>query len=363
MLSVIVGVLIYLGLLIIGIQLRAPARRLHRNRGNHPDIRLPDGGNGAGRRRLLAKAALRSALIVVGLYVMVNQFETNLIYPLIVKKVVGIPPLLVIVALIAGGNSPASSASSSPCRSRPWSSSSSPTSTSASAAPRARSKWPAYLTTTLPYVNADPHIGLRLNSCRRMSSRAPAARGEEVFFNTGTDEHGQKILARPRRRRGRTCRPMSTTMRASSRSSRTALDLSYDAFIRTTDPTTYAAAQELWRRCDAAGDIYKKSYTGVYCVGCEAYKTENELDRERQMHAPPHPRAGSSSTEENYFFKFSKYRANGCSHTSRSPDFVVPEWRRQEAIDFVKAGLEDFSISREKARFRGESRCPATIPR
>ena len=128
---------------------------------------------------------------------------------------------------------------------------------------------------------------------------------------------------------------------------RDALSLTNDAFIRTTDPHHIAAAQEMWKRCDAAGDIYKKSYTGLYCTGCEAFKTEREIE---DGHCILHPHLTLQEiTEENYFFRFSKYTDQLLAYLERA-DSIVPEWRREEAINFVKGGLEDFSISREAVR-------------
>jgi methionyl-tRNA synthetase len=126
-----------------------------------------------------------------------------------------------------------------------------------------------------------------------------------------------------------------------------ALDLSYDAFIRTTDPVHIAAAQEMWRRCEASGDIYKKTYTGLYCVGCEAYKTEKEI---ADGHCLIHTNlALEEITEENYFFALSKYQTYLEEYLSRE-DSIVPAWRRNEALQFVRSGLEDFSISRDVTR-------------
>ncbi|MDB5194865.1 MAG: Methionyl-tRNA synthetase, partial [Parcubacteria group bacterium] len=120
-----------------------------------------------------------------------------------------------------------------------------------------------------------------------------------------------------------------------------------DAFIRTTDAHHLAAAQEMWRRCMAAGDIYKKSYEGLYCVGCEAFKTEHEiLDGHCELHPSLTPEL---LKEENYFFRLSKYGDRLEEYLS-NPEVIIPDWRREEALNFVHAGLEDFSISREKHR-------------
>jgi len=204
-----------------------------------------------------------------------------------------------------------------------------------------------YITTTLPYVNADPHIGFAVEILQADAlARGWRLRGEEVFFSTGTDEHGQKIL-QAAEKAGKGVQEYVDHYAGEVQKLKDALALSPDAFIRTTDPKHIAAAQELWRRCEAAGDIYKKSYTGLYCVGCEAYKTEKELvDGKCTVHPAL---VLEEITEENYFFKFSKYQQQLLAYLARE-ESVVPEWRRAEARAFVEAGLEDFSISREQAR-------------
>jgi methionyl-tRNA synthetase len=205
-----------------------------------------------------------------------------------------------------------------------------------------------YLTTTLPYVNADPHIGFALEIIQADAlARAWRLAGDEVFFTTGTDEHGQKILEAAQKA-GKKPKEYTDHYAAEFEKLKKALNLSYDAFIRTTDPKHYAAAQEMWRRCDAAGDIYKKKYSGLYCVGCESYKTAKDLDEAGKCLLHPNL-VPQEIEEENYFFRFSKYEKQLLVYLS-SEAVIVPEWRREEAINFVKGGLEDFSISREKER-------------
>lgn len=204
-----------------------------------------------------------------------------------------------------------------------------------------------YITTTLPYVNADPHIGFALEILQADAlARSWRLGGDDVFFNAGADEHGQKILQAAQKAGDE---PQTYVDRYAAEFSklRDALSLTFDSFIRTTDPAHHAAAQEMWRRCEAAGDIYKKSYTGLYCVGCEAFKTEKEIADGK---CPLHPNlALETVTEENYFFRFSKYQDRLIEYLARE-DSVIPDWRRGEAINFVKGGLEDFSISRERSR-------------
>ncbi len=204
-----------------------------------------------------------------------------------------------------------------------------------------------YITTTLPYVNADPHIGFAYEIVNADAlARYWRLLGDEVFFNTGTDEHGQKI-AQKADEKGESRQAYVDHYANEFKKLGEALNLSFDAFIRTTDAKHVAAAQEIWRRCAAQGDIYKKSYSGHYCVGCELfYKPEELLEGNV---CPIHTTPCQVIEEENYFFKLSNYQAYLEDYLSRE-GVIEPEWRRQEALNFVKAGLEDFSISREKSR-------------
>lgn len=205
-----------------------------------------------------------------------------------------------------------------------------------------------YITTTLPYVNADPHIGFALEVIQAdVLARLWRLQGEDVFFSTGTDEHGQKIL-QAAEKAGQGVQEYVDYYAEEFKKLGAALSLSNDGFIRTTEPRHITAAQEMWRRCNAAGDIYKKSYTGYYCVGCESYKTDKDLTDDGHCLVHPHLTL-EEITEENYFFRFSKY-ADKLLILLAKEGAVLPEWRRDEAANFVRAGLEDFSISREKAR-------------
>lgn len=204
-----------------------------------------------------------------------------------------------------------------------------------------------YLTTTLPYVNADPHIGFAYEIVAADAlARYWRLIGHEVFFTTGTDEHGQKIAGKADEE-GRPRQEYVDHYANEFGKLRSALNLSYDNFIRTTDEHHIKAAQELWRRCEQNGDIYKKKYKGLYCVGDEMFMKESELVDGK---CPNHPNLKLEEVEEeNYFFKLSNYQSYLEEYLSRE-DVIVPEWRRQEALTFVKAGLEDFSISRERSR-------------
>ena len=193
-----------------------------------------------------------------------------------------------------------------------------------------------YLTTTIPYVNADPHIGFALEIVQAdVLARAMRLAGDEVFFSTGADEHGQKIYDTAKKA-NQEPQEYVDHYAAEFQKMKDALDISTDAFIRTTNPAHIQAAQEMWRRCE-----------GLYCVGCESFKTEKELVDGK---CPLHPNlALEKISEENYFFRFSNYQRKLLEYLER-PGTLIPEWRRLEALNFVKDGLEDFSISREKSR-------------
>lgn len=204
-----------------------------------------------------------------------------------------------------------------------------------------------YITTTLPYVNSDPHIGHAQEFIQADAlARYWRLTGHEVFFNTGTDEHGQKI-AQKADEKGEDRQAYVDHYAGEFKKLGEALNLSFDRFIRTTDAGHKLAAQEIWRRAETKGDIYKKKYSGHYCVGCELfYKPEELLEGGV---CPIHTKPCEIIEEENYFFKLSNYQGYLEEYLSKE-GVIVPEWRRQEALNFVKAGLEDFSISREKSR-------------
>jgi methionyl-tRNA synthetase len=205
-----------------------------------------------------------------------------------------------------------------------------------------------YITTTLPYVNAAPHIGFALEIVQAdVIARARRAAGDEVLLNTGTDEHGVKIY-RNALESGKTPEAYVAENAQHFKRLMQVLSISEHRFIRTTDPHHVAAAQEFWRRCAAAGDIYKKVYAVKYCVGCELEKTDSELEDGK---CPIHPNlAIEARNEENYFFKFSRYADALLAVYAGRPDFVVPASRLKEIETFVRSGLSDFSISRLKEK-------------
>ncbi len=204
-----------------------------------------------------------------------------------------------------------------------------------------------YITTTLPYVNADPHMGHGLDFIQADTlARYWRLMGHEVFFNTGTDEHGQKI-AQKADEKGQSRQAYVDHYAAEFQKLKGAFNLSYNKFIRTTDEAHKKAAQAIWEKCVNAGDIYKKKYTGLYCVGCELFYKESELEGGKMCAI--HLTNAEEVEEENYFFRLSKYQSYLELYLSNE-NVIAPEWRRQEALNFVQAGLEDFSISREKSR-------------
>ncbi|HFC11083.1 MAG TPA: methionine--tRNA ligase [Candidatus Kaiserbacteria bacterium] len=204
-----------------------------------------------------------------------------------------------------------------------------------------------YITTTLPYVNSDPHVGFAVELLQADAlARTWRKQGEEVFFNTGTDEHGQKIFQKSQQA-GQDVQEYVNHYASEFDRLKKALNLSYDNFVRTTDKKHIAVAQEFWNLCKANGDIYKKKYRGLYCVGDEMFLRDSDLVDGK---CPNHPNMDPVEIEEeNYFFALSKYQEYLEEYLEQS-ETVSPDWRRTEALNFVRSGLEDLSISREKAR-------------
>lgn len=210
-------------------------------------------------------------------------------------------------------------------------------------------KRPFYITTTLPYVNAPLHMGHALEFTRADSiARYKKLLGFDVFFNTGTDEHGQKIFEKAKEF-GKDPQQFVDEGFDVFKKQVDSFGVSEDAhFIRTTNEYHIAAAQEFWRRVAENGYIYKKAYKAKYCVGCEDYKTDSELVDGK---CPLHPSMDVQVIdEENYFFKFSAFQEPLLAFYEAHADFVVPEFRFNEVKNFVKNGLEDFSISRLKEK-------------
>ena len=205
-----------------------------------------------------------------------------------------------------------------------------------------------YITTTLPYVNAQPHIGYAWEVVRADAwARFQRLSGHEVFFNIGTDEHGAKIYERAKEL-GIDTQAYCDQQVEKFKELKNILNLSFDNFIRTTDEHHIQAAQKFWKQADTNGYIYKKNYKTKYCIGCEMEKTDSELIDDC---CPLHPdRKIQIVEEENYFFKFSAFQKKLLDLYEKNPEFVVPRHRFNEIKKFVEMGLMDFSISRIKEK-------------
>lgn len=207
-----------------------------------------------------------------------------------------------------------------------------------------------YITTTLPYVNSDPHVGFAMEIIRADSvARYKGLQGYDVFFNTGTDEHGQKLL-HDATKAGRDVKEYVDYYAEQFKGLKGLLNIYEDVhFIRTTDKHHEKSAQHLWQLVDKNGYIYKKNYETKYCVGCELEKTESELND--QGRCPIHPdKELEIINEENYFFAFSKVAPLLKKLYKEKPKLVIPEFRFNESRAFLERGLEDFSISRLKSK-------------
>ncbi|MCW1929784.1 MAG: methionine--tRNA ligase [Candidatus Kerfeldbacteria bacterium] len=207
---------------------------------------------------------------------------------------------------------------------------------------------PIAIATSIPYVNADPHIGFALELLYAdVRARFLRTREHEVLFGTGTDEHGLKI-AQAAAKNNRT--PLEQTNVYAERFKQlcTVLLISHTDFVRTTEPRHEKVAQALWNILMERGYVEKRRYEGLYCVGCEAFKTEKDLVDGK---CPDHPTLEIQHTaEENYFFLLSKLQTSIEGYFHLHPEFVIPEYRFSEMKEFVKRGLEDVSITREKEK-------------
>lgn len=205
-----------------------------------------------------------------------------------------------------------------------------------------------YITTTLPYVNGEPHLGFATEIIRAdILARFNRALGNKAFFNTGTDEHGQKVYEKALEN-GVTPQELADTAAQNFKDLGPLLNIGWDRFIRTTDADHKAAAQEFWKRCDEAGYIYKQEYQTKYCVGCELEKQDSELVDGRCLIHPN--KEIELRAEENYFFKFSAFQDKLHKLYQDNPSLVIPDFRFNEIKGFVDGGLQDFSISRLKEK-------------
>lgn len=209
------------------------------------------------------------------------------------------------------------------------------------------SKQKYYLTTAIPYANADPHIGFALELLYAdVMARYQRLLGKEVYFLTGTDEHGQKMY-KTAKENGRPVEEFAAEKSALYQNLADQWNITNNDFIRTTEQRHMERAQKFWQASLKNGDIYKKEYTGLYCVGCESFKTEKDLIDGK---CPDHDKEPEILKEENYFFRLSKYQPRLLDLFEENPNFVYPKSRFKEMYNILRQGLEDISISRDKEK-------------
>jgi methionyl-tRNA synthetase len=200
-----------------------------------------------------------------------------------------------------------------------------------------------YLTTPIYYVNSTPHIGHAYTTLAAdILVRHHRQRGEDTFFLTGTDEHGAKVY-RVAEEQGLDAKVYVDQIAEKWRAVPELVGAEIDFFIRTTDEGHKKFVQEFVQRIYDNGDIYEDTYAGFYCVGCEAFKTEDELVDGK---CPLHDTVPEWIEEKNYFFRLSAYQDRLLQLYDERPDFVLPDFRRNEARSFIEGGLQDFSLSR-----------------
>ncbi|WP_307755723.1 methionine--tRNA ligase [uncultured Cloacibacillus sp.] len=201
-----------------------------------------------------------------------------------------------------------------------------------------------YITTPIYYVNDVPHIGHAYTTIAAdVLNRWHKSGGENSYFLTGTDEHGQKIQT-VAEKRGMTPQALCDKVVQNFQRLWTALNIKNDDFIRTTEPRHEKVVQEVFRRLMASGDIYKGEYEGWYCVPCETYVPEAQMGEGQTC--PDCHRPLTKMTEETYFFRLSKYAEPLLKFYEEHPDAIMPKKRYNEVVSFIKSGLRDQSISR-----------------
>ncbi len=205
----------------------------------------------------------------------------------------------------------------------------------------------SYITTPIYYVNAQPHLGHAYTTIVADTyNRFRRLCGESVRFQTGTDEHGDKIVEAAEKE-GVTPRQYVDSISAIFRQTWPLLDIEADRYIRTTDGDHIAVVQRILQQVYDRGDIYFDTYRGLYCKGCERYLTEKELVDGK---CPDHQKAPELIEEENYFFRMSKYRQQLINHIEQHPEFITPERYRNEVLSLLGEPLADLCISRPKSR-------------
>ncbi len=212
-----------------------------------------------------------------------------------------------------------------------------------------------YITTPIYYVNAQPHLGHAYTTIVADTySRFRRLCGDEVRFQTGTDEHGDKIVEAAAREN---LEPRAYVDRIAEQFRQTwpLLDIRYDRFIRTTEEDHIRTVRAILQKVYDAGDIYFDQYSGLYCTGCERFLTERELADGK---CPDHLVAPKEITEANYFFKMSRYQQQLIDHIQAHPEFITPERYRNEVLSFLSEPLEDLCISRPTSRLTWGIRLP-----
>ncbi len=203
-----------------------------------------------------------------------------------------------------------------------------------------------YITTSIAYANAAPHIGFAMEVCQAdVLARYHRMKGDDVFFLSGTDENGAK-MKKTAEEKEIELQKFADENSAKFQLLLDTLNISNNDFIRTTDQKRHwPAAQKIWNKLVEAGDIYKDSYEGYYCVGCEAYLTEKDLIDGK---CPNHQKAPEKIKEENYFFKLSKYSKTIQEKIESDELEILPKSRKNETLNVIKSGLKDISFSRSK---------------
>ena len=206
---------------------------------------------------------------------------------------------------------------------------------------------PYYITTAINYPNGPPHIGHAYEAIAAdVIARFRRAQGRDVRFQTGTDEHGLK-MAQAARSEGLEPRAFADKMSLLFQQMDERLNISYDRFIRTSEPAHHAASQAIWKAMAEKGDLYLGRYEGWYSVRDEAYYDEGELtEGEGGQKLSPQGSPVEWTVEESWFFRLSAYQDKLLEHYAIHPDFIRPETRRNEVVRFVEGGLSDLSVSR-----------------
>ena len=200
-----------------------------------------------------------------------------------------------------------------------------------------------YITTAIDYVNSIPHIGTAYEKIGADAiARWKRLAGFDTRFLLGNDEHSTNV-EKAAREKGLEPKVYCDQMAEIFQGVWKRLDISYDDFIRTTEPRHVRGVQELFRRIAAKGDIFRGKYEGYYCVGCERFYPEKDLVDGR---CPTHKTEPQWVSEENWFFRLSAYQARLLEHYAKHPNFLVPEIRRNEIVNVIEGGLEDISVSR-----------------